>query len=569
MTIKNALRITIVACGLAALIAPAAAETGFQDTGSFLPTSLAGSYLAARSADAARDLKAAATYFTDTLDDDPENPVLLERVLLLRLANGEIDPATAYARRLIQIDPRNPLGRLLLGVRAIQQGDLGEAQAELSETAQAPLAELTSALLDAWVEQGSGKVDEALDTVNSLNGPSWYGIFKNYHTALIADLAGRKDVAVNAIKDAFGTDGTAMRIVEAYGRILAHSGQKQEAIDALQQFADAQPNNPVIGGLLKSLTAGTEPGPVVTSTAEGAAEVLYGLGAAIGVDEGTELPAAYLQLALYLAPNSHLALMALGDLFVSTDQCNEAIAAYGKVPQTSPLRWNADVQTALCLDSLDRTDEAAKILTKLIDADPSDLDAVIALGNIYRGRDRFAEAADVYTRGINTIEQPTAADWRIFYFRGVAYERSKRWDQSEADLKKALELNPDQPQVLNYLGYSWVDMGLHLDEGLNMIRSAVDQRPNDGYIVDSLGWAYFRLGRYADAVAQLERAVELKPADPVINDHLGDAYWKVGRKLEATFQWSHARDLQPEPKDLERIVKKLESGLVGDGGSNG
>ena len=419
----------------------------------------------------------------------------MERVLVLRIANGDIEPAAAYAERLIEVDTRNPLARLLRGVRDIKAGDLAGAETEMSETARAPLAVLTSGLLTAWAKQGAGDIDGAFKIIDGLSGPSWYGIFKNYHTALIADLAGRKDLAVRTITDAFNTDGSALRVVEAYGRILAEAGKRDEAIEALERFMQTQPNNPVVGALLDQLLAGKDPGPLVASTVEGAAEVLYGLGAAIGTDEGTELPAAYLHLSLYLAPDSHLALTALADLLVTADRCEEAIKIYARVPATSNLRRNADIQTGFCLDNLVLTDEAVALLEKVIAKDPTGLDAIVALGNIYRGRDRFAEAAATYTKGIDTIAKPSASDWRLFYFRGVAYERSDEWEKAEADLKKALDLNPGQPQVMNYLGYSWVDKGENLDAGLEMIRSAVDQRPNDGYIVDSLGWAYFRLGK--------------------------------------------------------------------------
>jgi Flp pilus assembly protein TadD len=162
------------------------------------------------------------------------------------------------------------------------------------------------------------------------------------------------------------------------------------------------------------------------------------------------------------------------------------------------------------------------------------------------------------------IGTPTRANWSLFYYRGIGYERTKQWPKAEADFKKALELYPDQPSVLNYLGYSWVDQGVHLDDGMAMIKKAVDQRPDDGYIVDSLGWAHYKLGQYDDAVKQLERAVTLKPSDPTINDHLGDAYWRSGRKLEATFQWKHARDAKPEPDELEKINAKLKDGLKDD-----
>ena len=259
-----------------------------------------------------------------------------------------------------------------------------------------------------------------------------------------------------------------------------------------------------------------------------------------------------------------MALLSLADLYESLKKPDLAIKVYDRIPPSSPLRRNAEIQVAADLDTLDRTDEAKKRLEPLIAEHPKDTEAIIALGNILRGRKEFAECADIYSKAIANLAQPEKSNWVMFYFRGICYERSKQWPKAEADLKKALELFPDQPLVLNYLGYSWVDQGINLDEGMNMIRRAVEQRPDDGYIVDSLGWAYFRIGNYDEAVKNLERAVELKPDDPTINDHLGDAYWRVGRTLEAHFQWSHAKDLNPEPEDLPKIEEKLKDGLPDD-----
>jgi tetratricopeptide (TPR) repeat protein len=213
------------------------------------------------------------------------------------------------------------------------------------------------------------------------------------------------------------------------------------------------------------------------------------------------------------------------------------------------------------LDALDRADEAEKHLTTLIKQSPDDLEAITGLGNVLRGRKKFAECADVYSKAVALIAKPEKANWVTFYFRAICYERSKQWPKAEADLKKALELFPEQPHLLNYLGYSWIDQGTNLDEGMAMIKKAVQQRPDDGYIVDSLGWAYYRLGNYEDATKQLERAIELKPEDLTINDHLGDAYWRIGRVLEARFQWAHARDLKPDPEELPKIEAKLKDGL--------
>jgi Flp pilus assembly protein TadD len=239
-----------------------------------------------------------------------------------------------------------------------------------------------------------------------------------------------------------------------------------------------------------------------------------------------------------------------------------AIKIYERVPADSPLHRNALIQMAANLDTLDRADEAKKHLRQLIAENPKDLEAIMALGNVLRAHKEFAECADNYTKAIDLVKTPSKSNWTLFYFRGICYERSKDWPKAEADLKKALELYPDQPHVLNYLGYSWIDQGTNLDKGMEMIKLAVSKRPDDGYIVDSLGWAYYRLGNYEEAVKQLEKAIELKPEDPTINDHLGDAYWRVGRVLEARFQWAHARDLKPEADDLPKILAKLKDGLA-------
>ena len=302
--------------------------------------------------------------------------------------------------------------------------------------------------------------------------------------------------------------------------------------------------------------------PIVTTPQEGAAEVLYGIGSALGRRGDDDPGLVYLQLALYLSPNHSLALLSLADLYEQLKKPQLAIKVYEQMPQDSPLRRNSEIQLATDLDSLDRTEEAKKRLDKLIAERPNDLEAIMALGNILRARKQYAECIKVYDRGVAILKNPDKSNWPIFYFRGICNEREKQWAKAEADLKMALTLQPDQPHVLNYLGYSWVDQGVNLDEGMKMIRRAVEQRPEDGYIVDSLGWAYFRVGDFQEALKHLERAVELKPEDPTINDHLGDVYWRLGRTLEAQFQWSHARDLKPEPDELVKIQEKLKTGLA-------
>src|SRR3954464_6796405 len=257
-----------------------------------------------------------------------------------------------------------------------------------------------------------------------------------------------------------------------------------------------------------------------------------------------------------------------------------AIKVYERMPATSVLKRNAQIQLATNIDAADRSEEAIKILRGVTAEDPKDIEAIMALGNIERGRKKFADCAQTYSQGLSAIPDANEkGNWVYYYYRGICEERSKQWSKAEADMRKALELQPEQPHVLNYLGYSWIDQGINLDDGMKMIKRAVEQRPDDGmkmikraveqrpddgYIVDSLGWAYYRIGNFEDAVKNLERAIDLKPEDPTINDHLGDAYWRIGRTLEAKFQWAHARDLKPEPEELPKIEAKIENGLPED-----
>jgi Flp pilus assembly protein TadD len=226
------------------------------------------------------------------------------------------------------------------------------------------------------------------------------------------------------------------------------------------------------------------------------------------------------------------------------------------------MRANADIHIALLLDAVGKSDDALKNLRKIADAHPDNPEALSALADLLRNKKNYLEAADAYSRVIQASPPSEKGQWAVYYFRGICYERGKVWNKAEPDFKKALDLFPEQPLVLNYLGYSWVDQGVHLDEAFKMLRRAVELQPEDGYIVDSLGWAHYRLGHYDEAVKLLERAIELKPGDPTINDHLGDAYWQVGRKLDAQFQWNHARDLGPEPEDLPKILNKIAKGLT-------
>jgi tetratricopeptide (TPR) repeat protein len=554
---------------VAALAAIAIAWPGMlsaraQAPSSFSRVSASGSYLAARHAGNQKDAGAAASYYRSALRSDPRNSELLGRTFLAVLANGEVDEAVKLAERVLQVDKTDRIARLVVGVRAIKQKQYAAARRELAQSVRGPITDLAATLLSAWTLASPTEARLAVESIDKLAGPDWYAIFKDMHAALILDISGQKKEAAKRFERSYKLDPTALRIVQSYASFLARQGNSNEALKVLATFDEALPRHPLIVEASNDLKSGKRLAALVDTPQAGAAEVLYGLGAALGRRGGEDLGLVYLQLALYLSPSHALALLSLGDLYEAMKKPDLANKTYERVPLNSPLQRNAQIQLALNLDTLERTDEAKAHLSKLIAGNASDLEAIMALGNVMRGRKQFAECADVYSKGIETITKSEKSNWVIYYFRGICFERSKQWAQAEVDLKKSLELYPDQPHVLNYLGYSWVDQGTNLDEGMRMIKRAVEQRADDGYIVDSLGWAYYRLGNMEEAVKHLERAVELKPEDPTINDHLGDAYWKVGRQLEARFQWSHARDLKPEPEELVKIETKLKSGMPDD-----
>ena len=544
---------------------PADNSAQFPNSRDLKSLTMSGSYLAARHASVERDASSAATFYRSALRTDPKNNELLDRAFISSLADGDIDEAVKLADRILTMDKSNRVARLVVGVRDLKQKKYAAAQLNINQSIRGPITDLVATLLSGWASYGAGDTKSAIANIDKLTGPEWYPIFKDLHAGMILELANREKDAGARFERAYKLDDSMLRVSEAYARWLSRNKDSTAAKAVYEAFDKKLPRHPLVLEGLRETKAGKKLSPLVDSPQSGAAEALYGIGATLTRRGGEDLALVYLQLALYLAPNHPLALLSLADLYESVKKPAMAIKIYERVPANSPLKRNAQIQLATNLDAADRSDEAIKILKTVTTEDPRDLEAIMALGNIERGRKKFADCAETYSLGIDALPPNNdKANSVYYYYRGICEERSKQWSKAEADMRKALELQPEQPHVLNYLGYSWIDQGINLDEGMKMIKRAVEQRPDDGYIVDSLGWAYYRIGNYEDAVKHLERAIDLKPEDPTINDHLGDAYWRIGRTLEAKFQWAHARDLKPEPEELPKIEAKLENGLPED-----
>ncbi|HWX64565.1 tetratricopeptide repeat protein [Bradyrhizobium sp.] len=583
-------RWTFAAFALAALAFPAAgfAQTPEHPTDSAVQypsrsdlrsLTTAGSYLAARHASVERDATSAAAFYRSALRTDPKNNELLDRAFIASVADGDIDEAVKLADRILSVDKSNRVARLVVGVQDLKQKKYAAAQININQSIRGPITDLVATLLSSWAAYGAGDTKAAVANIDKLAGPDWYPIFKDLHAGMILELSGKEKDAGSRFERAYKLDESMLRVAEGYARWLSRNKDDKSAEAIYEAFDKKLARHPLVLEGLRDTKAGKKMPPLVDSAQAGAAEALYGIGATLTRRGGEDLALVYLQLALYLQPSHPLALLSLADLYESVKKPQMAIKVYERVPSSSPLKRNAQIQLATDLDAADRSDEAIKILKGVITEDPKDLEAIMALGNVERGRKKFADCAQTYSQGIDVLPPPAAADkatgdkdksastsinYVYYYYRGICEERSKQWPKAEADMRKALELKPEDPHVLNYLGYSWIDQGTNLDEAMKMIKRAVEQRPDDGYIVDSLGWAYYRIGNYEDAVKNLERAVELRAEDPTINDHLGDAYWRVGRTLEAKFQWAHARDLKPEAEDLPKIEAKIENGLPDD-----
>jgi tetratricopeptide (TPR) repeat protein len=520
-----------------------------------------GHYLSGNLAARQHNLRDAALYYRKALAHDPGNSEILAQAFTFTAAAGDVRVAAALAARLVAANPNNRGARLALAVNDIASGRYRDARKQLAESAKGPFQTLTLTLLDAWAAQGMGKTAAALKDLDSVAKEGGADAVAAYHRALILDLAGRNEAAGKAYLAALKASGPNPREVDAYGRFLERTGKPAEA-KALYAALKGHPSiAPIAAEGDARIVAGKKPHRLVRNAKDGAAEALFGIAASLTDVSSAEYSIIYLQFGLYLAPHLDLAKVVLADRFEMLHKFEDAIAVYRTIAKDSVFGLAAEIQMAIDETRLGHAKRAIAHLKDVTVRDPKNVTAWTALGDAYRSVERFKEAADAYDHAIKSAGEAGKKSWQLYYARGVSEERAKNWPAAEADLQHALNLSPNQPDVLNYLGYSWVDRSENLTEALAMLEKARTLSPYNGYIVDSVGWAYFRLGRYKQAANLLERAVLLVPGDPTINEHLGDAYWKVGRKLEARFQWDHALAFNPEPDQKIELEKKLKFGL--------
>lgn len=486
----------------------------------------------------------------------------LNRQLFTILAGeGRIEEAARLAQ---QMDQDDLMGNLVLVVRDIANNQPQAALKHADAISDQGIGLFIKPLVYAWSVAATQGADAALASLKPMSKQQGLESLYHLHSGLLHLYGGREDKAEDQFKKAAnGPSGMSLRLAEVYGTLLVKQGRDEEAYQVYEAYFTDHPDSLYIQAMLDDLESGALAKRPAFDLKDGFAESLFGLASSLRSPSTRQVGLIMGQLALHIKPDFPLAQILVAEILESNQRYGDANKVYGSIAPENPFSWSARLRMALNLDDMDRTDEAVDVLVQMEKQHPDRLEVMITLGDILRHRERFEESAKAYGKALKLIgDDIQPHHWNLLYSRAITLERLQRWEEAEPLFLKALELEPKQPFVLNYLGYSWIEQGLHLERAQKMIEEAVRQRPRDGYIVDSLGWVLYRLGEYDKAVPHLERAVELQPSDPVINDHLGDAYWKVGRNREARFQWKRAKSLDPTEDVLDAIEEKLENGLI-------
>lgn len=519
-----------------------------------------GAFLAGQFAQSTDDVGEASKFLGDVLQDQNGFPALQRQAFLLALSAGHLDRARTLATAVPQNSPEYALAHSLQAIDSFREGDYEAAREQAEMASETGMGRFLTPILLTWIEADQGNRDAASAAIARLDKFDGLEVLTGLQRALLLDHFDDTGSAAVLYEDLI-EDPLSVRTIEYAGHFFERLDQPAQAADAYASLGAG-----TVGDILRKRAAeraeNGAPAPARLTPAEAMADGFIELSGLLRSQHAGDLSLILARLSNIAAPSFDNARFVLAEMMLSQGRAKEAIDAFRDIPPDSPLHWPAQQQVAIALERLERPEDAENLLRGMIERRPDQVDVRIQLADLLRRNEAYERAIPVYRDALGRIDLLRQNHWRIFYSLGIAHEQSDQWPKAEDALLKALDLKPDQPFVLNYLGYSWADQGKNIETALEMIRKAVKQRPKDGFITDSLGWAYYRLERYGDAVDALERAVTLEPDDPVINDHLGDAYWQVGRRMEARFQWQRALSNAEDAEEIETLQKKLERGLT-------
>ena len=522
-----------------------------------------GEYLTGRHALFNHQYDVAADNYLEAIKQDPENIELMQFSLSVFIAAGRFEDAFFVNEKLKEMDAQNEVSNILDFFNKTKNKSYIEALIDIDELSSTGIMNLIKPFFRAWIDAAEGSTSEIDAVVNSFEEENNFNFFNFFQAGLIYEYLEDFEKAESFYAQALNERGLLnLRAVEAYGKILKKNGKTEKAISILEDYIDQAPANEQLKATLIEVLNDEQFEPFVSSLDEGFAEIFYTVSTILMQDNVKSIATNFLQYAEFFKPEFPLVHFLQAQIFESDQYYRGAQNEFDKIKTDSPLYFQSKLQRAWLYNDMDRPEGTIAALLKLEKEYPDNREVLNSIAEFYRMNERFAEAIPAYSKVIDNIEEENVRDWIIYYTRGIVFDQEKRWAEAEMDFKKALEIRPEQPMVLNYLAYSWVDRGLNYVEAKKMLIRAVELRPNDGYIVDSLGWALYKMGDYEEAVPVLERAAQLETQDWAINDHLGDAYWTVGRKNEARFQWRHALSLSPDEDKIDLIKSKIKDGYI-------
>ena len=556
------MRLLSVLMGVSVLLSACATTTEYAepDNPADETQSAYGAFLAARFAGTTQDVDSASDYFAAALGHSPDSVFLADRTFLAATIAGDLERAQRAARLAVEGEDESGLARLFLAAGALHDRRAEEARQWLSDGNYGPFNALLSGIVDGWAQASQRDFDGALAAAEEMQAPGFAAAFVALHRAMLLDAAGRPDEADAGYQTALEGASYRRLTVELYGAFLEREGRGHEAeVLYAAYLADINPD-PGIEAALERARSGRRP-PRTLTPAEAASRAVLGPSAAVAAQADMELSILYLRLVQQLDPDYAPTLILLGGTLDRMGFTDNALAAFDQVTG-GPFQMSARIER-LWLQARSGDAEGARAGARGLADSSGDIEAMTLLADLSRGAGDLEEADALYAQIAAQQEaRGEIPDWRYYFFRGAVLDELGRWQEAEAQFLRALEVSPNQPDVLNHLGYVWVTQGRNIDEAFAMIRAAAAQEPDAGYIVDSLGWAHYVRGNYEEAVQNLERAAELDPASPTINFHLGDAYWQVGRRVEANYQWRRALELEPDPDEIEALGLRLETGVV-------
>ena len=547
-----------------ALLANCASEPSesVRALGNGFETSMSGNYLAGRYARRDNDSRMASINFKLARLKDPNDIRLIREAFLSELRLGNVEEAAELAEHSIKLDAISPFMMLVIGLREAKSGDWEKANDAFGKLPQSQLNQILSPLILGWTSIAKGKLDLGVTSFSKISEKEGFEILGLLHLGLGYQIAGEVQKADAAFEKALLHDTVPPdRLKISTAAHYARSARLAQARKMVKRLTKNDVDATVLNTILEEKTTLLNKEVFITNAADGLAEALFDISQALKNDLTDELAIIFARLSLYMRPEFTPADILLGEMLNRNGKHHQAITHFSKIKAKSAYFLFAQFNLATTLQNIEKTEDAVSLLENIIQNNPEEYRPYIHIGDLKRSLKKWGEAIKAYSRALQLKTSTENSDWILYYSRGIAYEQSKNWDQAEADFLKALELSPNQPFVMNYLGYAWAEQGIKLTEANELIVKAVEQRPRDGYIADSLGWVLYQSGDYKRAVPELERAVQLRPNDATINDHLGDAYWKVGRKLEARFQWDKAKSMKLDASHLESINQKLKQGL--------